>query len=63
MKSLRPLLLQSLVALTAGMSSAGAQAGNQQYEPLAASVQAALHAAVADQAHRRATGSQPRCHA
>ena len=26
-----------------------AQAGNQQYEPLAASVQAALHAAVADQ--------------
>ena len=50
MKALRPLLLQGLVALTAGMSSAGAQAGNQQYEPLAASVQAALHAAVADQA-------------
>ena len=50
MKALRPLLLQGFLALTAGMSSAGAQAGNQQYEPLAASVQAALHAAVADQA-------------
>jgi len=50
MKALRPLLLQGLVALTAGMSSAGAQAGNQQYEPLATSVQAALHAAVDDQA-------------
>ena len=44
MKALRPLLLQGLVALTVGMSSAGAQAGNQQYEPLAASVQAALPA-------------------
>ena len=50
MKALRPLLLQGFLALTAGMSSAGAQAGNQQYEPLAASVQAALHTAVADQA-------------
>ena len=50
MKSLRPLLLQGLLTLAVGMSSTGAQAGNQQYEPLAASVQAALHAAVADQA-------------
>ncbi|MBP7446418.1 MAG: lytic transglycosylase domain-containing protein, partial [Zoogloea sp.] len=31
-------------------AGAGAWAGNQQYQPLAASVQAALHAAVADQA-------------
>jgi soluble lytic murein transglycosylase-like protein len=36
------------LALTAGASRTWA--GNQQYEPLAASVQAALHAAVADQA-------------
>ena len=50
MKSLRPLILQGLLTLAVGMSSTGAQAGNQQYEPLAASVQAALHAAVADQA-------------
>lgn len=50
MKSLRPLLLRGLLALAAGGSITGAQAGNQQYEPLAASVQAALHAAVADQA-------------
>ncbi len=41
MKSLRPLLLQGLLTLAVGMSSTGAQAGNHQYEPLAASVQAA----------------------
>ncbi len=50
MKSLRPLLLQGLLMLAVGGGVTGAQAGNQQYEPLAASVQAALHAAVADQA-------------
>ena len=42
MKSLRPLLLQGLLTLAVGMSSTGAQAGNQQYEPLAASVQAGI---------------------
>ena len=40
-------LLLALVALT---SAGGAWAGAQQYEPLAASVQAALHAAIADRA-------------
>ena len=39
------------VVLTA--SSAVAHAGNQQYEPLAASVQAAMHSAVADKASPR----------
>lgn len=51
MRALRPLLHRSLLALiVAGGTVTGAHAGNQQYEPLAASVQAALHAAVADQA-------------
>jgi len=44
---------QAVVTLLATLLLAGgatvARAGNQQYEPLAASVQAALHAAVADQ--------------
>lgn len=39
-----------LLALTLSAWASLAQAGNQQYEPLAASVQAALHAAIADQA-------------
>ena len=38
---LAPLLL---------VAAASSWAGNQQYEPLAASVQAALHAAIADRA-------------
>ncbi len=42
--------LRTLRALILAGTTASAQAGNQQYEPLAASVQAALHAAVADQA-------------
>ncbi len=41
----------AFLLLSAGLSlSATAWAGAQQYEPLAASVQAALHAAIADQA-------------
>lgn len=44
------LVRTSLAALLLGGAAASVQAGNQQYEPLAASVQAALHAAVADQA-------------
>lgn len=39
-----------LLAWLAAVASPAAWAGSQQYEPLAASVQAALHAAVADQA-------------
>ncbi len=40
----------ALLALGALLGAGSAQAGNQLYEPLAASAQAALHAAVADQA-------------
>lgn len=50
MRRLPALVRTSLAALLLGGSAASVQAGNQQYEPLAASVQAALHAAVADQA-------------
>ncbi len=39
-----------LLALAAVLLPQLAQAGAQQYEPLAASVQAALHAAIADRA-------------
>ncbi len=44
--ALRPLLLAALTATLA--FSGGASAGNQIYEPMAASVRAALHAAVSD---------------
>ena len=50
MRRLPALVRTGLAALLLGGAAASAQAGNQQYEPLAASVQAALHAAVADQA-------------
>ena len=50
MRRLPALVRSGLAALLLGGVAASAQAGNQQYEPLAASVQAALHAAVADQA-------------
>ncbi len=43
--------LAGIVGLTAGLlAGAAAQAGTQKYEPLANSVQAALHAAVSDRA-------------
>lgn len=44
----RPRLRQALLALMLGSACTLASAGNQQYEPLAASVRAALHAAVSD---------------
>ncbi len=50
MRRLRSVVRTGLAALLLGGGAASVQAGNQQYEPLAASVQAALHAAVADQA-------------
>ncbi|WP_374265360.1 lytic transglycosylase domain-containing protein [Zoogloea sp.] len=50
MSRLRHALSASLAALLLAGGATCVQAGNQQYEPLAASVQAALHAAVADQA-------------
>lgn len=50
MRRLPALVRTGLAALLLGGGAASVQAGNQQYEPLAASVQAALHAAVADQA-------------
>ncbi len=50
MTGLRRALASTLVALLLAGAAGGARAGNQQYEPLAASVQAALHVAVADQA-------------
>ncbi len=50
MTSLRNTLAPALLALLLAGGASPAQAGNQQYEPLAASVQAALHTAVADQA-------------
>jgi len=48
--SLRNALAPTLLAVLLAGGATLAQAGNQQYEPLAASVQAALHTAVADQA-------------
>ncbi len=42
--------MRLIVALALLVSAGGAWAGAQKYEPLAASVQAALHAAVADRA-------------
>jgi len=50
-----PRAARLLCALAASISlaSAGAWAGNQQYEPLSASVQAALQSAVSDQAPPR----------
>jgi soluble lytic murein transglycosylase-like protein len=48
--AVRPLALAALLALTTLVGAGAAHAGNQLYEPLAASAQAALHAAVADQA-------------
>ncbi|WP_374478450.1 lytic transglycosylase domain-containing protein [Zoogloea sp.] len=50
MAALNRTLASSFLALSLMGAGAGARAGNQQYQPLAASVQAALHAAVADQA-------------
>ncbi|MDD3354434.1 lytic transglycosylase domain-containing protein [Zoogloea sp.] len=50
MRRLTAFVRTSLAALLLGGAAAAGHAGNQQYEPLAASVQAALHAAVADQA-------------
>ncbi|HNA69096.1 MAG TPA: lytic transglycosylase domain-containing protein [Zoogloea sp.] len=50
MRRLSPRLLRCAAALALAGGCFGAQAGNQIYEPLAASVRAALHAAVSDQA-------------
>ena len=50
MAALNRTLASSLLTLLLVGAATGARAGNQQYQPLAASVQAALHAAVADQA-------------
>jgi len=50
MAVLHRALASSLLTLLLVGAATGARAGNQQYQPLAASVQAALHAAVADQA-------------
>mgnify|MGYP002146901758 FL=1 len=50
MRRLSPRLLRFAAALALAGGCFGAQAGNQIYEPLAASVRAALHAAVSDQA-------------
>ena len=50
MTRLRNTLAPALLAVLLAGGATPAQAGNQQYEPLAASVQAALHTAVADQA-------------
>lgn len=50
MRRLPALVRSGLAALLLGGAAMSVQAGNQQYEPLAASVQAALHAAVSDQA-------------
>ena len=50
MRHLSPRLLRCAAALALAGGCFGAQAGNQIYEPLAASVRAALHAAVSDQA-------------
>ena len=50
MAALSRTLASSFLALSLMGAGVGAWAGNQQYQPLAASVQAALHAAVADQA-------------
>ena len=44
------MIARLLVAIAAALLPLVAQAGAQQYEPLAASVQAALHAAIADRA-------------
>jgi len=44
------LILRLALGLAAALLPAAALAGAQQYEPLAASVQAALHAAIADRA-------------
>ena len=44
------LIFGFVLSLAAALLPASAQAGAQQYEPLAASVQAALHAAIADRA-------------
>lgn len=50
MGTMRRGFTSTLFALTLAGATTAAHAGNQQYEPLAASVRAALHAAVADQA-------------
>ena len=50
MTGLHKTLASALLALLLAGGTTIVRAGNQQYEPLAASVQAALHAAVADQA-------------
>jgi soluble lytic murein transglycosylase-like protein len=50
MQAMRSVIASGLLALSLAGWATGALAGNQQYEPLAASVQAALHAAVSDQA-------------
>ena len=47
---MRNAIAPTLLAVLLAGGATPAQAGNQQYEPLAASVQAALHTAVADQA-------------
>jgi soluble lytic murein transglycosylase-like protein len=44
------LIARLVLGLAAALLPLAAQAGAQQYEPLAASVQAALHAAIADRA-------------
>ena len=50
MTGLHKTLASALLALLLAGGTTIVRAGNQQYEPLAASVQAALHAAVPDQA-------------
>ena len=44
------MIARLVLAIAAALLPLAAQAGAQQYEPLAASVQAALHAAIADRA-------------
>jgi soluble lytic murein transglycosylase-like protein len=48
-----------LVAASGMLAAAGALAGDQRYEPLSASVQAALHRSVADQASPRLAFESP----
>lgn len=50
---------QVLLSLSLFIAAGAASAGSQQYEPLAASVQAALHAAVSDRASPEPTFASP----
>ena len=52
-------LLRYVLAAVAGFAVNHASAGNQQYEPLAASMQAALHSSVADRARPKLVFASP----